>query len=472
MIVGEIDILDIDNGTVTAPAGCGKTHLIADALIRHNNLKPVLVLTHTNAGVAALRGRLGKAGVSPKAYQLSTIDGWAMRLLTLFPLRGNYSPDILTVSDPRQHYPAIRKATHELLEAGHISDILRASYNRLIVDEYQDCTEQQHAIVVSLSTVIPVCILGDPMQAIFTFAGRMPDWHQEVCKTFPIAGQLSRPWRWINAGEEGFGEYLLWVRKELEADRFIDLDGSHSNVKWVRLNGDKNDHMLRVRAGYTDTDGNDGKILIIADSRNTQRQRDFASQIRGAVTVENVSMDDLVKFGQRLNVSDPEALNCLIDFASNVMTGVSGTNMLQRIATLRAGKEKKAASDAERAALYFLENPSYSHAADLLVEIGKQAGIRNHRPAIFRGGLKILEICAGSNNNIAPYEAAIRVREQSRLIGRPLAKRTVGSTLLLKGLEGDIAVILDPSEMDRKHLYVAMTRGAKNLVICSLSNMI
>ena len=57
-----------------------------------------------------------------------------------------------------------------------------------------------------------------------------------------------------------------------------------------------------------------------------------------------------------------------------------------------------------------------------------------------------------------PYEAAVQVREQSRLIGRPLAKRTVGSTLLLKGLEADVAVILNPGLMDSQHLYVAMTR--------------
>ena len=58
-------------------------------------------------------------------------------------------------------------------------------------------------------------------------------------------------------------------------------------------------------------------------------------------------------------------------------------------------------------------------------------------------------------------------RERSRLIGRPLARRTVGSTLLLKGLEADIAVILDAADMDRRHLYVGMTRGAKRLIICS-----
>ena len=65
------------------------------------------------------------------------------------------------------------------------------------------------------------------------------------------------------------------------------------------------------------------------------------------------------------------------------------------------------------------------------------------------------------------YEAAIQVREQSRMVGRPLAQRTVGSTLLLKGLEADVSVILNATNMDKRHLYVAMTRGAKKLVICS-----
>ncbi|MEO7469174.1 MAG: UvrD-helicase domain-containing protein, partial [Sphingobium limneticum] len=75
----DVDLLAIDRGTVTAPAGCGKTHLISVALTRHVAPKPILVLTHTNAGVAALRSRLDKAGVEPSHYRLTTIDGWCMR---------------------------------------------------------------------------------------------------------------------------------------------------------------------------------------------------------------------------------------------------------------------------------------------------------------------------------------------------------------------------------------------------------
>jgi DNA helicase-2/ATP-dependent DNA helicase PcrA len=55
MAAAEIDLRSISRGLVIAPAGCGKTQLITDALARHGGSKPILVLTHTNAGVAALR---------------------------------------------------------------------------------------------------------------------------------------------------------------------------------------------------------------------------------------------------------------------------------------------------------------------------------------------------------------------------------------------------------------------------------
>lgn len=92
MTTSEFDLLTIERGLVIAPAGCGKTQLIANALRNHKFAKPILVLTHTNSGVAALRGRLDKAGVKPSAYRLSTIDGWAIRLISTFPLRSGYDP--------------------------------------------------------------------------------------------------------------------------------------------------------------------------------------------------------------------------------------------------------------------------------------------------------------------------------------------------------------------------------------------
>jgi DNA helicase-2/ATP-dependent DNA helicase PcrA len=65
------------------------------------------------------------------------------------------------------------------------------------------------------------------------------------------------------------------------------------------------------------------------------------------------------------------------------------------------------------------------------------------------------------------HDAAIRIREQGRVLGRALPRRAVGSTLLLKGLESEIAVILDADSLNARNLYVAMTRGSKKLTVCA-----
>jgi hypothetical protein len=225
----DIDLLAINRGTVTAPAGCGKTHLIAEALTRHGGGKPI-VLTHTNAGVVALRRRLDQAGVPAKAYRLMTIDGWAMRLISTFPTRSAHDPSLLQLTHPRTDYPNIRVAAATLLNAGHITDIITDSYTRLIVDEYQDCSIRQHAIVASAARALPTCVLGDPMQAIFGFGDDdLANWDNDVCTCFPLAGELATPWRWINAGTELLGQWLLDVRANLLRGDPIDLRAASDN---------------------------------------------------------------------------------------------------------------------------------------------------------------------------------------------------------------------------------------------------
>lgn len=52
------------------------------------------------------------------------------------------------------------------------------------------------------------------------------------------------------------------------------------------------------------------------------------------------------------------------------------------------------------------------------------------------------------------------------------SKRAVGSTLLLKGLEAEVAVLLNTEGMSAQNLYVAMTRGSMKLVVCSASPVV
>ncbi len=92
--------------------------------------------------------------------------------------------------------------------------------------------------------------------------------------------------------------------------------------------------------------------------------------------------------------------------------------------------------------------------------------MRTHRPAVLRACIKGLQLCDGTDG-LSFHDAAIRMREQNRLIGRPLPRRAVGSTLLLKGLEADVAVVLNAGGLDARNLYVAITRGSKALTVCS-----
>jgi len=461
-----LDLLAIDRGTVTAPAGCGKTHLIADALSRHQDRKPVLVLTHTNAGVVALRGRLDRAGVPSKSYRLSTIDGWAMRLISTFPARSAHNPDLLKLENRRTDYPNIRVAAFNLIRAGHINDVLSASYSRLIVDEYQDCSIRQHAVVASAAQVLPTCVLGDPLQAIFGFGvDGLADWNGHVCEFFPVAGELDTPWRWINAESEPLGRWLLDVRARLLRGEEIDLRTAPAGVNWIELDGTE-DHQRRLRAARMRPPGNDGRVLIIGDSINPDSQRQFASQTPGAVTVEAVDLRDLVEFARDFDLGGADALERVANFAQSVMRNVGAADLVRRVNTIRAGRARNLPTDVERVALEFVEAPSHAAAVNLFVAISAEGGVTTHRPAVLRGCIKALQRCS-ANDGPSFHDAAIRVREENRLVGRPLPKRAVGSTLLLKGLEAEAAVILNAEALDARNLYVAMTRGSMSLTVCA-----
>ena len=462
----EIDLLTIARGMVTAPAGCGKTQLIVRALAAHKGSKPILLLTHTNAGVAALRARLDRIGVLHNAYRLSTIDGWAIRLITSFPGRSGHDPNILRLSSPTRDYPEIRDSARKLLESGHVNTVLKASYAHLIVDEYQDCSVPQHLIVYFLSLILPTCVLGDPMQAIFGFRGNaLADWGQQVCTHFPVMAELDTPWRWRNAGAEALGQWLLEARRLLVAGQSVDLrTGPPGHVTWIQT-VPPNDYPQRLAAARTPPPTADGRVLVIADCRNRSIQQKFASCTPGASTVEAVDLQDLITFGNTFEVLSQGALAQLLELAQSVMTNVKVTELTRRLDSLNRGTAKNPPSMLERCALMFQRTPSIATAVTLLSELSAMPNVRVHRPAILYGVLKALR--GASTGTLSLAESSVRVREENRLMGRRLPKRAVGSTLLLKGLEAEVAVVLNTEGMSPQHLYVAMTRGSMKLVVCS-----
>lgn len=460
-----MDLGAIGRGLVIAPAGCGKTQLITDALARHGGAKPILVLTHTNAGVAALRGRLEKAGVKPGTYRATTLDGFAIRLISTFPQRAGHDP--LIVNGARPNYEAIRDAAARLVAAGHVHDILAASYERLFVDEYQDCSIRQHALVTWLAQSLPSAIVGDPFQSIFGFgADRLADWQTEVIAFFPVVGQLTTPWRWNNAGAAQLGQWLLSIRAQLASGTPIDLRTAPEGVQWIELDG-RRDEALRLEAAAVQAPG-DTKVLIIGDSTDPRGQRRFARQVDGAVTVEAVDLRDLTDFGASLDLNHAEALSVVAGFGENLMSNFSADDLVRSTASARASTLRHAPSEIEQAAIVFEEERTLPRIADLLVAINRAGGVRCYRPAVLAAAQRALQL-AGAPGGPSFRDATVAIREQSRLVGRPLARRSVGSTLLLKGLEADISVVLNAGALNARNLYVAMTRGSRRLLVCSAS---
>lgn len=466
----EIDLLAVGRGSVTAPAGCGKTQQIAEALCAHTGRKPILVLTHTNAGVAALRARLTQASVPSSAYRVATIDGFAMRLVARFPQRSGLPPAVLELANPGQDYPAIRAAAGRLLQAGHITQSLRATYARLLVDEYQDCNIPQHTIITWAAQVLPTCVLGDPMQAIFGFGGNaLVNWQADVETHFPSVGTLQTPWRWQRAGTPALGQWLLRVRAQLQAGHSVDLLTAPPQVQWVQLQAGSADAQRR-QAAMARGSGDQESVLIIGDSRRPASRNGFASQTPGATVVERVDLPELIQFARSFDPMAADALTHLVGFAASVMTGVGTTALLDRVRILRSGRAQVPASPIESAAIAFADNPSFVEAQRFLANLSRSPQTRVYRPELLQSCQTALQAAQGSTAGL--YAAALQVRERQRHNVRPQLRRRVGSTLLLKGLEADIAVILEPQEMTAQHLYVAMTRGARQLIVCSPTNVL
>ena len=246
----------------------------------------------------------------------------------------------------------------------------------------------------------------------------------------------------------------------------IDLRAAPAGVEWIALDG-RQDEALRYAAAAVNAPG-ETKVLIIGDSTDPRGQQRFARQVDGAVTVEAVDLRDLTDFGSALDLADPAALSVVASFAENLISAFSADDLVRSVASARAGTLGRAPSDLEQLAMRFDGSRSPAGVADLLAAISRAGGVRCYRPAVLAAAQRALQLTA-SPDGPSLREATVTIREQARLIGRPLARRSVGSTLLLKGLEADISVILNPLALNARNLYVAMTRGSRRVIICSPS---
>ncbi|MCZ2156724.1 MAG: AAA family ATPase [Bryobacterales bacterium] len=238
---------------MVAPAGCGKTHLIAEAVSAYQGSGRQLVLTHTHAGVDAIRARLKKFKADPRRYRIETIAGWCLRMSSSFPQLSK-----LTSARPiAGEWETVYAAAALLLESATIRTVVAQSYG-IWVDEYQDCTMAQHAVVMLLAGIIPCRILGDPLQGIFSF-GELIDWDRDVRPNVDCQIVATTPWRWRDSNP-ALGTWLQGVRASLLAGQDVDLRGAP--ISW-KTTGYGN--VQQAQVAICRDIGADGSVLAITN---------------------------------------------------------------------------------------------------------------------------------------------------------------------------------------------------------------
>jgi DNA helicase-2/ATP-dependent DNA helicase PcrA len=321
-------------------------------------------------------------------------------------------------------------------------------------------------MVCELSRLLPTFVFGDPLQAVFGFAG-IADWETDVARQFPLVERLDHPWRWERAGAGALGAWLIDARERLNNGVGIDLEQLPPGCEWRPLSGDarRDAPVIRTATSYWQREA--GTVLVLANPMNPRRHADMARNGEGIQVVENLDLTDVFQRVSRLDLAaEEERLRPLLDLADSVMTGMGVTQLFDRCDVLTRGRARTPPNADETTALAFRDNPSWAQAREALSVWSTQPGRRVFRRDVLRLLLDSLHSVA-SGRHASLGAAAAAARERRRHQGRATSARSIGSTLLLKGLEADYTVLLDVENLSPADLYVAMTRGSRGMLVLS-----
>ncbi len=451
-------LAESERSYLVAAAGCGKTQEIARAVAASDSGRQ-LVLTHTHAGVNSLRKRLKTLKVPESKYHVDTIAGWALRYAASFPALSG-----LTDATPTGNaWNAVYLAATELLQRSAVKRVVEASYSGLYVDEYQDCTLSQHNLILRLADVLPCRILGDPLQGIFGFQNDpLVNWDKDIAPSFQRLPDLAIPWRWRN-GNQQLGGWLAGVRQSLLTGQPVDFQTKV--ISWRPLSPQSQQaaclNLARPNSGS-----------VVAIHKWPAACHSFAGKLQGAYTsMEEIECKDLLKWSKAIEErGGPPRAAAIIEFASECMTEI-GSELRPAHDQFSQGKMPDPARYKKHLDLLhaLIDVASQESLAPTLLALRRISGINGatlFRRELWQEMSRAIQVYLDGKFE-SLFEAAWHVRNRTRQFGRQPEYRTVSRTLLVKGLEFDHVVVLDARELDRKNLYVALTRGKLSLTVLS-----
>jgi hypothetical protein len=446
--------------SVTLPAGAGKTELIAAAAAEVAKQGGAsLVLTHTHAGVDALRRRVKKFGVARDRVVVRTIDSWSYDLIVHFPnLAGLVVPAAPDWSKVADYHRAAARA----VGAKAVGRMLKVSYTNLFIDEYQDCLADQHELALALAAVLPTAVLGDPLQSLFNFSTNQPvDWASDVLPNFPAVEVAQRPRRW-DPNHQDLGAWLVSIRDNLRGGLAIDL--TSTPVRWVQ----RRDRRTYVNICYAALNS-DGTIAVLGQFRPDCVNA--AGSLGGSYSVmEAIDEKVPVTLATKIDTKGgAEVAQATVKFAIDCSSGIPDHISAAKRKRLAEGKSFTTQSENLRpaydAVVQIRNAPTPSTVLTALDLLSKLPGVTIHCREAWNEIAR--SVATAVTHGCTVSEALQRTRNHARVVGRRPSARVVTRPLLVKGLEYDHVIILNPENYSAQELYVALTRGSESVTVIS-----
>lgn len=448
---------------IVAPAGYGKTHAIAECL-KYTEGKQ-LILTHTHAGVASLKEKIQKEGIASKQFHVETIESFAQKYCNAFYC-GN---DVPSQDDSQHYFPFIREKANTLIKLTPIKDVIKATYSGLFVDEYQDCTSEQHHFISTVADILPTHIFGDPLQGIFDFKGQLLVDFDKDLENYEKFPELTEPWRWKNTNPD-LGKILHEIRIKLEKKENINLELYKANLEIVYT---EETDKYTPKTGYNkiiwDLKNKNNVLIIHPDSSNLNARKDFVSHFSNLFfLVEAIDSKDFYEYSRKFDEASKDNLyQVLYEIMPHIFNGTASRdkwfnkNGVKR----KENEEDKKAILAIKECLEKIKHKfSLSDISKFLKKIKTLSGIKCYRTELLSDLCKALEQSEYKCTSV--YDAMVEIRNTKRRMGRKMFGKCIGTTLLTKGLEFDTVAILDAHKFKcHKNFYVAITRTRKRLII-------
>lgn len=444
-----------------APAGCGKTELIVRAVAGEPEGRD-LILTHTHAGLRVIRDRLRRFRVARKRAAVETIAGWCLRLAASYPRLSA----IPTLEPSSEEWGGVYQAAVDALAVKAIRAMVANSYSGLYVDEYQDCTKGQHAVIRALAELLPCRAVGDPLQSIFNFGEDVIEWSGDVVPFFESLPGLTTPYRWAFSNP-ALGRWLLSIRDDLLRGAAVNL--ADAPLKRVAAASPVAIGACKTLMGVAGAEG-----TVVAIGRFAPPCHDFAKNTHGFLALEPVECPDLLVWAANMDGASPARQASLMTLL--ITRCFSGISQLKKDADTYDKEGSPPIKSGKLAPVRFAIKrlAQTGDAADLVAvfesirETKTAHEGRLFRPELWFDALRASRGVAEREESTL-YSAAWARRDYLRNAGAKMPRFAVGRPLLIKGLEFDHAFILATGalQFNREELYVALTRGSSTLTIAS-----